>query len=413
MSTRFIRIFGLIVVLISTGCTSLKQFRTSYIPCVCSNADYSNCKDATIEEHKSDNFSLSFVEFDDQGSLWDRRQLDTVINNISSEGKKPNGLLMVAFIHGWKNNARYDNGNVASFRESLRQLARLEAEAAKNAKPPVPARKVLGLYVGWRGLSVDDYVVNQLTFWDRKNTAERVGHGAVTEFLVQLEDASTKAKEYNKNTDFVIVGHSFGGLILYSALSQILTERMSNPVNTYQGFADLIVMLNPAIEAARFTPLQQLAAAKGYDEGHFPSLAIITSQGDWATKKTFKIGRWFSTFLETYRDDVQQEENITAVGHFQPYITHELIPRAKAKYQGIDVWDEKFSWEETASQDGYAINFKDAQLVHKDDAQHRSAPQNPIMVISVDKQIISDHNDIFNETLLSFLADLIVSKPQN
>jgi len=382
-------------------CTDLIQYRTN---------DSSKSKTDAIIEDNND-YSLAFVEFDDQGSLWDRQQLNKVINRINLEGKKSEGLLLVVFIHGWKHNAKADDGNVDDFRKSLSRLANT-GHSKNDAYKRVETRNIMGLYVGWRGLSLYPPVIKEITFWDRKNTAERVGHGAVTEFLIQVENAAKQAKKINKNTDLVVVGHSFGGLILYSALSQIMMERMVE--SSDHAFGDLVVMVNPAIEAARFTPLQQLASAQTYHEGHYPTIVVLTSKGDWATKIAFRIGRWFSTRFEKYRDSFQGKANRTAIGHFQPYTTHELIPfDEENRKDGISIWqDKEFPWDEITSREGYVINFDNVKLIHKNDAMHKSAPQNPIMVISVHKKVIRDHNDIFNEKLSSFLADLIVSKPR-
>jgi len=66
-------------------------------------------------------------------------------------------------------------------------------------------------------------------------------------------------------------------------------------------------------------------------------LAVLTSEGDIATRVFFRIGRWFSTFFEKegvngrWNATTEQTEcidegtaNATAVGHFEPYRTHFL-----------------------------------------------------------------------------------------
>ncbi len=403
-----------VMVLMGTciGCTKLKQYRTDYSSCSCTSASYADCKNAAIELHTSEGYALGYVEIDDQGTVWDREQQKKVIGYIDEAGKNPEGYLLVTFIHGWKHNASSEDGNVQGFRESLQHLAQLEIEASKNAQPPTPPRKIIGVYIGWRGLSATDPLNEQLSFWDRKNTAERVGHGAVTEFLRLAENSSKSAKQVNKNTSFVVVGHSFGGLVLYSSLSQIMMERMACQDKPIEAFGDLVVMINPAIEAARFTPLRQISADRSYEQGNFPALVIMTSKADWATKFAFKVGRKLSTTFDTYRDDAQEQENVTAVGHYDPFVTHELIPLKEARKAGQDIWDKDMKWEEATTHDGYVINFHNVQLLHKDDSIHKSDPKNPIMVISVDKNIIGAHNDIFNTQVRLFLADLIISKPQ-
>jgi hypothetical protein len=51
-------------------------------------------------------------------------------------------LCLVIFVHGWKNNASYDNDDVRAFRALLEELARTEAQHPPGAwsKP----RKVVG-----------------------------------------------------------------------------------------------------------------------------------------------------------------------------------------------------------------------------------------------------------------------------
>ena len=44
----------------------------------------------------------------------------------------------------------------------------------------------------------------------------------------------------------MIVGHSFGGMIVFSALAQSLIEAASAPVGRLTpGFADLVLLVNP------------------------------------------------------------------------------------------------------------------------------------------------------------------------
>ena len=83
-------------------------------------------------------------------------------------------------------------------------------------------RKVVGVYIGWRGESIDIRGVNNLTYWDRKAVAEQVGRGGVTEFLLKLEKALRNPEtELNKNV-FLVTGHSFGGAVVLSALHEVM-----------------------------------------------------------------------------------------------------------------------------------------------------------------------------------------------
>jgi hypothetical protein len=66
------------------------------------------------------------VEFDDQGWFWNPRQKNVIEQMIRSEAgigqSNPVPVIMVLFVHGWKNNAAYNNTNVMTFKSVLNQL---------------------------------------------------------------------------------------------------------------------------------------------------------------------------------------------------------------------------------------------------------------------------------------------------
>src|SRR5690349_21836935 len=77
-------------------------------------------------------------------------------------------------------------------RSVLKQLSDLEKTLGeKENRMP---RQLIGVYAGWRGLSIkSDYfplpLGKETTFWSRKNAAQRVGgYGALTELIMDLEE---------------------------------------------------------------------------------------------------------------------------------------------------------------------------------------------------------------------------------
>jgi alpha/beta hydrolase family protein DUF900 len=425
------------VLIFLAGCTSNSPWRTN----LASNAapTGTNRPDAVIES--SADYKLGFVEFDDQGWFWDRRQWDAVQQMIRAEAgldqstNGTQGMVMVLFVHGWKNNAATDNDNVAMMRSSLTELSKAEKvqSGVQNRKP----RKIVGIYVGWRGLSSKWEPAKEISFYERKNTAEKVGYGAVTELLVRLEDIQ-KAVNNSRGadvprTDLIIIGHSFGGELVYSAISQILTERLVNSTEQnrpLQSFGDLVILLNPAFEASLYYNLNELATSiTNYPPSQRPVLAIFTSKADWATKIAFPLGRYFSTFFEKYRSDKpQRSANREAVGHFQPFITHDLIYDSKAKSVATDhstlntqsqtneLHDQQQMLDSMANikllRNQWLTNavtpvtfsFDDCELQPRDNYR----PGDPFLVVSVDKKIIRDHNDIDNPVIINFLREFIL-----
>src|SRR5215475_9469120 len=87
-------------------------------------------------------YYLGFIEVDDFGELFDRDQL-TDVRRLIREAKQDSpskDAIVVTFIHGWKNNASDDSGNVWGFRDEL-----------KNIADRANGHKVVGIYIGWRG----------------------------------------------------------------------------------------------------------------------------------------------------------------------------------------------------------------------------------------------------------------------
>ena len=147
---------AILVVFSVTACTPFQQYRTVY-PEVCVSstpAPSPECETHALQQLPTANGShylLGFIEFDDQGQLWDRKQMSEVVGKLAGEaGTKE--VLMVVFVHGWKHSAAPGDGNIETFRQVLAQLSDSETQFAKLTG--APAREVAGVYLGWRGGSV-------------------------------------------------------------------------------------------------------------------------------------------------------------------------------------------------------------------------------------------------------------------
>ncbi len=414
-----------------TGCASNDNYRTELEECKyskpgdCSKSAIQHYKDDTDQEHH-----LGFVEFDDQGQLRDRHQLEEVLKHFYSIAARQDVLLIV-FVHGWHHNANPDDSNVKDFRNLLNRLARAEAADSRNDGHPV--RTVLGMYVGWRGDSLTIPWVNNLTFWERKNTAHDVGNGGVAEVFLKLEEivnvrsGTTEESRDKHNSRLVVLGHSFGGAIVSTALHHILTDRFidSRAGKTSQGdakgFGDLVVLLNPAFEAMRYTSTYDISQqdCRQYSHSQLPKMAILTSEADWATKVVFPTGRVFSTLFETHgtlkrhycNKDGEQDMPLnegaadrSTVGHFEPFRTHYLSPATHLTKRSAD-FNYKTLQQNWASQEpSSTLMFESVELQHLD----RTHPLNPYLNIYVNKTLIGDHNDIWGDEVVSFVRDLIM-----
>jgi hypothetical protein len=173
--------------------------------------DYRDEKDKLGVEKTAD-YHLSFVEFDDQGWFADRKQMEalfSLLRRLEQEDKKvgqSGQVLLLLYAHGWKHNASQCDDNVICFSRLLERMDILERKLNPGSR-----RQVVGVYVGWRGLSLDAGPLTNVTFWTRKSTAERVGRGGVTELLIRLNDYrhNRNPQRHGNKTQLVIAGHSF------------------------------------------------------------------------------------------------------------------------------------------------------------------------------------------------------------
>ena len=434
----------LALLLLAAGCTRLQQYRTNYHPSDTALTP-ADAQASTLEV--TPNYVLGLVEFDDQGWLWDRRQMTTVLDRFMVEDHT-NGLLMVVFVHGWKHNASFEDENVKMFRANLAEFAEMERQL--NQEGGRKPRRVAGVYVGWRGLSNKAWLLRQLTFWDRKNTAQEVGRGGVTELYSRLEDLRNNSRVLHRReaqrtpTQLIIVGHSFGGALTYSALAPLLVERavQTSPVNdavgAIRGFGDLVVLVNPAFEAARFQVLYSLATNQTwYLTNQSVNLAVFTSKTDDATRVAFPLGRCASTAWEKHRDSSQKKANLSAIGHFGPFTTHDLVPftnqapAATAQAGAKPKRSPRVQSTNYTGQNTVAASVAQVKSLKRQIGQHQEMtvhempdrsyqfsaaklvprgnhiPHLPVMNVSVDTSIIPNHGDIDTQAFLTFLREFV------
>ena len=68
-------------------------------------------------------FDLSYIEFDEKGDYWDRRQLGWTVQSIKRAASAKDTVLVV-YVHGWQNDASDLRGHdVGKFRCLLKNLA--------------------------------------------------------------------------------------------------------------------------------------------------------------------------------------------------------------------------------------------------------------------------------------------------
>lgn len=415
---------------VMSGCAQNAAYRSDFTPCTFNQQG--DCIKNAIQHHapgEENEYRLAFVEFDDKGLLRHREQMEAVFNDYYPVAAEDD-IMMIVFIHGWHHNAMSGDSNIQEFRNLLEKIARIEnaSRDAKNHK----SRKVLGLYVGWRGESVLVPLLNETTFWERKNTAHNVGLQGVTELLLKLEEIVNIKKGMETeprplNSRFVVIGHSFGGAVLYTSLQQVLADRFidSRSDKTFsddaKGFGDLVLLINPAFEAIRFATLYDMSqqGCRSYFPTQLPRMAILTSEKDYATKYLFPAGRIFSTFFESHTTLKRHQctangpkeltvkegkADRTTVGHFEPFLTHKLEPSTTKLLRSSDFNYRQLQTAWSRQTHEGTLHFENTNLIHLG----KTRPLNPYLNIKVNKKLIPDHNDIWGDSVVSFIRDLIV-----
>ncbi|WP_165674679.1 alpha/beta fold hydrolase [Metapseudomonas otitidis] len=381
------------------ACTANTPLRTDSVT-KCD--DIYPCSSSALEVHP--NYEVGFVEYSERGNDFDPVRTQKLIDRLR-EYSESGDIAVVVFIHGWKHNAAQSDENVASFTKALATLASADI---------LGKRKLVGIYVGWRGKTMYGLGTEQTTYWDRKAVAEEVGRGGVTELLSRLEEIDRKPKNY-----LVVVGHSFGGAITLSALHDQLLERLlSQQKGTpTPSFGDAVIMLNPAIEANQGLLLKENSMRVGVEmRSVAPLLYIISSHGDSATHKYFPLGQKLGVNLTWNQVDIQrvynektyalreEEMDTTTIGNYPLFHTAILEDR-QCGSTGIDPTQQE------VPEDSEVGNWKYKSLCSAGGGKAAKGidrlpcyPNEPVSFIYTSKSFIADHNDIFNDQVIAFIA---------
>jgi hypothetical protein len=255
-------------------------------------------------------------------------------------------------------------------------------ELSKAEKAARTGRRVMGIYVGWRGRAIWGRG-DVLSIWSRKDTAQRLGRIAGKQLLDDLHKRWADPDEY-PGMNMITAGHSLGGAFLLSAARGRLTGNIRDLVlgeqRTYRTvraegdrveaskkaktkalrarFGDLLLLLNPAIEAddwlafdrdlkdRRFEKKEDPGGSRvvtptiveamresefpidkldPYSSEQLPVAIALASTADSAVGTIFPISRWmaglaFHKHPKMYLSSAER----AAVGHYGEHVTHTL-----------------------------------------------------------------------------------------
>lgn len=393
----------LLTILFTAACTPNTPYHSSSIHPINKGKDH---KPASIEQHK--NYDIAFVEFTDRGNIFDRRQMDNALKHIDGYAKD-RGVTVITYVHGWKHNSSPDDSDLKNFRRLL-QLA--------GKKKMAGHRKLVGVYIGWRGLSFKMAGLKNLTYWSRKRVAHDVGNGGITELLLKLENSLYKNQSPTKNI-LINTGHSMGGAILLSAINDVLMSRILdtkevNGCTKTKSFGHSILLVNPAVEANEIFQLKELVKQhKCYAETQDKLLHIISSDADTANKFAFKAGQWLGLSLRrkeailkrsyNNRDFTFKEKDLDTItiANFPAFHTGRSRNREKVNDKSVCV-----SRDSNREECYITCSENNHQCVDK---KHRKehipvAHNEPLSFVYTDNKFMKNHTDVFQPRIAGYIA---------
>ena len=240
-------------------------------------------------------YRLAFIEFGDQGSPLDNSQRKAALEMI----RKAERPLLFVYIHGWLNNA--NSRDVCRFEHFLDTVSSFPEVTGRNAN-------VIGVYIAWRGKDLTVPGLNLLTFYSRKAVGGEIA--SQNSCLATINELALAAREPSKKVHHcVLIGHSFGALLLGNTISHSILDASSTGARNTSPW-DMAVAFNSADSSIGTRQLLKeldylyrydstrhayVGRSPGEEEGtavpeNRPFLVFLQSENDQATGTFFPIG---------------------------------------------------------------------------------------------------------------------------
>jgi hypothetical protein len=214
--------------------------------------------------------------------------------------------LLLVYIHGWQNNA--NSGDVCRFEHFLDTISSFPEATGRNVN-------VIGVYIAWRGRDLTFPGLNLLTFYSRKAVAAAVA--SQVSCLATLNELALAAEDPSKKLHrCILIGHSFGGLLLGNAISHSILDasgagaRNANPWDMAVTFnsADNSISTRQLLKQLdylyRYDPARHAYVSRSPGEGEAtavpenrPFIVSLQFENDSAAGKFFPIGTEFYNTL--------------------------------------------------------------------------------------------------------------------
>jgi hypothetical protein len=378
---------------------------------------------------KGPGWELAYIEFKDNGQPWDALQTERALELIG-QAKADNGgaAVVLLYVHGWKNNANAAPPDKMKDVEKF-QVA-LDAVAASYSRPDTPGRlpPLVGIYIGWRGGTVNVEPVKTLTYWPRRAVARNVGRRGLFDTIGRIVDAAKSSGD--TRSKLILVGHSFGSRVLENAVNELDSRNRSEGrmlawqkalPNTPGAAsppppADLIVFVNAATQSSIsekainrlrdkkvvfYGPGGSLQGCANDPAGDrrtecrpLPLYVALSSTGDAATRYLLPT----ANSLVPPPPLPLRVKSAAFTGGLRSHEVVEVDCPPPAPYRCEPSGDREFCFE---------ANRNEQRVCYDVRRKPGASNQTPFWVMTVDPRVVTDHGDIWNQNLLDLFGALL------
>ena len=373
-------------------------------------------------------WELAYAEFKDDGSAWDPLQTEGAVELIQQARADNGAAVVLLYVHGWKNNANAappgKRKDVEKFTVALNRVATMVSRLKHDDRLP----PLVGIYIGWRGGTVNVEPVKTLTYWPRRATARRVGRNALFESVKRIVDASKPAGDTRSR--LILVGHSFGARVLENAVDGLDAQnKTEGPMLAWQKSlaappgranpappADLVVFVNAATQstisrktiqrlkeksAVFYGPGGSVESCKDDPAGNgrpecrpLPLYVAVSSTGDAATRYLLPIA---NTLIPAAPLPLRLR-SAAFTGRLQSHVVTPVdcpppVPYRCEPSDGLELCFE--------------ANRNEQRVCYQVQRKKNATNDTPFWAMTVDPRVVTNHGDIWNQNLLDLFTAVL------